>query len=244
MKESKLNNPYLLATEEYNQVRPNYPDELITLIAAQAEYLPGEILEVGAGTGRLTKDLLTFSKVTALEPSAPMRSKLATLAGEQLTIVPTTLEDSNFPQASFSQIIFSQSWHWCNPQITVEKIRSYLQPSGTILVVFNQLDVSIPWVKRLTRIMRSGDVHKLSKPPALGEEFSPVLGHAIPFTQELTFEQVMTLGRTRSSYLKSTSANQQKMQQNLKWYLEDHLGIPTSSTIKLPYHCLVFAGQR
>ena len=44
------------------------------------------------------------------------------------------------------------------------------------MIVWNQLDVTIPWVHRLTRIMRSGDVHRPDRPPLLNSQWSqPVL---------------------------------------------------------------------
>jgi hypothetical protein len=60
----------------------------------------------------------------------------------------------------------------------------------------------------------------------------------------MTPEAIMELGTTRSSYLRSTAAGREKMQENLHWYLYEHLGFESHSTVKLPYFTLVWVADR
>ena len=112
------------------------------------------------------------------------------------------------------------------------------------MIVWNQLDVTIPWVHRLTRIMRSGDVHRPDRPPLLNSQWSQPVLERFDWEDETTPEEILELGTTRSSYLHSTLAGREKMQANLRWYLYEHLGFAPHSTVILPYFTLVWTADR
>lgn len=106
------------------------------------------------------------------------------------------------------------------------------------------MDVSIPWVHRLTRIMRSGDVHRPDKPPAPGGGFAPMLLTQVSWEDRMTPEQILTLGTTRSSYIRSAPSGRERMQANLRWYLYERLGYAPGEIVTIPYTTLVWVGQR
>ena len=61
--------------EEYDRWRPSYPAAAVEWLAPSA---PATVVEVGAGTGRLTTLLLTRGRdVDAVEPDPRMRAVLA-----------------------------------------------------------------------------------------------------------------------------------------------------------------------
>jgi 2-polyprenyl-3-methyl-5-hydroxy-6-metoxy-1,4-benzoquinol methylase len=64
---------------EYERGRPGYPREAITwMLGADAV----EVLDVGAGTGKLTETVLAAGHaVVAVEPSAEMRARRSTACG-------------------------------------------------------------------------------------------------------------------------------------------------------------------
>jgi thiol-disulfide isomerase/thioredoxin len=65
--------------DEYERGRPGYASEAIDLIVEDFSIRPhSRLLDVGAGTGKLTKQLVeTGANVVALEPVAAMRHRLA-----------------------------------------------------------------------------------------------------------------------------------------------------------------------
>ncbi|WP_026459851.1 class I SAM-dependent methyltransferase [Schaalia suimastitidis] len=115
---------------------------------------------------------------------------------------------------------------------------------GSVLaIVFNQMDVSLPWVHRLTRIMRSGDVHRADRPPLIGPQFSSLTLDVVAWSDTLSTDDVMALGRTRSSWLRQDKAGRVRMQDNLRWYLHEHLGYDSGEAVKIPYHTLIWTAH-
>lgn len=53
-------------------------------------------------------------------------------------------------------------------------------------------------------------------------------------------EVILTLGTTRSSYIRSSEAGRERMQANLRWYLYDHLGYAPGELVTIPYATLVW----
>ncbi len=67
------------AADVYERARPSYPPAAVAWIAERAGLGPGRtvVLDVGAGTGKLTRLLVpTGARVIAVEPLAEMRAKL------------------------------------------------------------------------------------------------------------------------------------------------------------------------
>lgn len=222
---------------EYQDVRPGYPAEAVRAVL---ETTPGTcVADIGAGTGKFSRAMLRMNpdlEVFAVEPSAEMRA--AFVGG--IAPVDGTSEVTGLPDDSVDLVVWAQSFHWVDPvRSGIEARRILRGERAGGAVVFNQLDVSIPWIHRLTRIMRSGDVHRVDDPPTLeGFAAEPVL--TFPWEQALTTMQVMALARTRSSYLRSAEAIRAKMQQNLDWYLHQHLGYEPGGMVLLPYTTLVW----
>ena len=103
--------------------------------------------------------------------------------------------------------------------------------------------MSTPWVHRLTRIMRSGDVHRPENPPVFGEAFETPRLALVPWTDRMTPEALLELGTTRSSYLRQDRAGRERMQANLRWYLYEHLGHAPGEPVEIPYTTLVWTAS-
>ena len=67
----------------YDRARPGYPEDAVAAIVERLDLRPGRtVLELGAGTGKLTTLLVpTGVRIVALEPVPGMRSKLAAALG-------------------------------------------------------------------------------------------------------------------------------------------------------------------
>lgn len=266
-------NAFELADTEYALLRPDYPLESVLAAlhgsASLSERNSRELVvaDIGAGTGKFTALLPALvKKVVAVEPAEAMRSQCEThLAATHPTlrnwsVTHGTGETTGLPTQSQDVLTYAQCWHWLNPQLAVAEAERVLQPGGHIAILYNQMDVTIPWVQRLARIMRSGDVHRHDRPPVLSanlhsgdasypsgkttHSFSDFQLHEARFETYLTAQQILGLGRTRSSYLRSNPRNQAKMQENLRWYLHDYLGYSTEDVITLPYHTLTWVAYK
>ena len=246
-------NPYVGEGGAYDSVRPAYPDEAVAALIDAARSgrgvdAPGRddalrAADIGAGTGKMSELLARAGAVVdAVEPSGAMRAQASSIPG--VTWHAGVAEETTLPDAVFDIVVFAQSWHWVDPERAGVEAARILAPGGVLGIVWNQMDVSIPWVHRLTRIMRSGDVHRPDRPPTPGGGFAPMRLTQVAWQDVMTPEQILTLGTTRSSYIRSTPAGRERMQANLRWYLYEHLGYAPGQDIAIPYTTLVWLGER
>ena len=223
---------YLQESDRYERVRPGYPQDSVDwLIPAGAL----RAADVGAGTGKFTRELIRrCPEVTAVDPSLDMLAVL----GQQLPRVARvqgTAEASGLATASADVLTIAQAWHWCDPAAASQEAARVLAPGGRFALVWNQLDVSVAWVHRLSRIMHAGDVFRPSYRPMLGPRFSEPESRVIPWTQVLPFSDIVELARSRTYYQNASAGVRTKVENNLSWYLHDHLGHQPDAVLELPY---------
>ena len=203
---------------------------------------PLRVADIGAGTGKMSELLACAGAVVdAVEPSRAMRAQASSIPG--VTWHGGVAEDTGLPDGAFDIVVFAQSWHWVDSELAGREAARILTPGGTLGIVWNQMDVSIPWVHRLTRIMRSGDVHRPDRPPTPGSGFTPMHLTQITWEDIVTPEQILTLGTTRSSFIRASQAGRDRMQANLRWYLYEHLGYAPGENVAIPYTTLVWMGE-
>lgn len=222
--------------EHYDKVRPGYPQESLDWLVDGAGPV-NDALDVGAGTGKYTQLLAARGwRVTAVDPSADMLGQLQrNLPG--VTTLPGTAENAGLAGNSVDLAVAAQAWHWCDPVAASTEMARVLRPGGVLGLVWNQLDVSVPWVHRLARIMHAGDVHKPDFRPHVGPEFRGLASLETRWQQPVTPEELLDLVKSRSYYLKANDATRTKVQGNLRWYLFEHLGHLPGEELALPYFC-------
>ena len=242
-------NPFVGEGGAYDSVRPAYPDEAVAALIDAAQRARGadalgqdgplRAADIGAGTGKMSELLARAGLlVDAVEPSEAMRAQASSIEG--VTWHGGVAEETGLPNDVYDIVVFAQSWHWMDPERAGLEAARILAPGGALAIVWNQMAVSIPWVHRLTRIMRSGDVHRPDRPPTPGGGFAPLTITQVAWEDRMTPEEILTLGTTRSSYIRSSEAGRERMQANLRWYLYDHLGYAPGQQVTIPYAALVW----
>ena len=245
-------NPFVGEGGAYGSVRPAYPDEAVAALVDAARRARGadasgqdgplRAADIGAGTGKMSELLARAGLlVDAVEPSEAMRAQASSIEG--VTWHDGVAEQTGLPNDLYDIVVFAQSWHWVDSERAGLEAERILAPGGALGIVWNQMDVSIPWVHRLTRIMRSGDVHRPDKPPTPGGGFAPMTLTQVAWEDRMTPEEILTLGTTRSSYIRSSEAGRARMQVNLRWYLYEHLGYASGETVTIPYTSLVWLAR-
>ena len=210
--------------------------------AVPTSFAPLRVADIGAGTGKMSELLARAGAVVdAVEPSDAMRAQASSIP--DVTWHGGVAEDTGLPNGAFDIVVFAQSWHWVDSELAGREAARILTPGGTLGIVWNQMDVSIPWVHRLTRIMRSGDVQRPDRPPTPGGGFAPMRLTQVTWEDVMTPEQILTLGTTRSSFIRSSQAGRDRMQANLRWYLYEHLGYAPGENVAIPYTTLVWLGE-
>jgi SAM-dependent methyltransferase len=141
--------------EEYDRFRPGPPPQ-----AAQvAGDLTGlEVLEVGAGTGKLTRFLLGLgAHVSVIEPDDAMRAVLVRRS-PAVEVLSGSAESVPAPDESFDAVFSSSAWHWfAQPDATNEFAR-VLRDDGALQIWWNGFARDAPWMVELTKLReREGD---------------------------------------------------------------------------------------
>lgn len=122
--------------EQYDEVRPGYPDALVDTIVAD---LPGDarLLEVGCGTGKATAAFVARGfDVHCVEPG----ENLAAVARRNfpgLAVDVSTFEDWPEPDERFDVVYSAQAWHWVDKDVGYDKVKRLLGPGGTLAVYWN-----------------------------------------------------------------------------------------------------------
>jgi SAM-dependent methyltransferase len=199
-----------------------------------------DAVDVGAGTGKFAALLLDRGlAVSAVDPSADM---LEQLRAHYPAVAATqgTAEATGLPDAAFDVVSVAQAWHWCDPLPASTELARILRPGGTLGLIWNQLDTSLPWVHRLSRIMHAGDVYKPGFRPVVGPEFERLESHVTRWEDTLSPADIMELTKSRSYYLRAGEATRAKVLANLDWYLHEHLGHGIDEDISLPYLTLTW----
>jgi SAM-dependent methyltransferase len=119
---------------DYERGRPGWPREVIEIAG-----LPGRatILDLGAGTGKLTRLLVSaFDHVIAVEPADAMRRLLVTLCPEAEGLAGTG-EEIPLPDASVDAVFAAEAFHWFDDDDALAEIVRVLRPEGALVLMWN-----------------------------------------------------------------------------------------------------------
>jgi SAM-dependent methyltransferase len=142
------------AAREYERSRPSYPEEAVDRLVQELEITrDGLVLDLGAGTGKLTRLLApTGSRLVALEPVQAMRVACAEVVPEAL-VLGGVAEALPFLDGTFDGVVAGQAFHWFDGPRALAEIHRTLKPSGRLGLIWNLRDESVDWVRRLTEII-------------------------------------------------------------------------------------------
>ena len=126
---------YGLDAEGYDAGRPDYPERVYEVLTHRCGLRAGsQVLEIGPGTGQVTRQLLhAGARVVAVEPDPGLASYLEhTLADENLEVVLAPFEDAAVVENSFDLVVAGTSFHWVDPAVGLPKLGQVLRPGGWV----------------------------------------------------------------------------------------------------------------
>ena len=146
---------FTAGVDAYERARPTYPPDAVEAIVATLGLAPGRtLLELGAGTGKLTRLLApSGARIRAVEPVEAMRANLLETA-PGVEPVEGTAESIGLPNASVDAIVVAQAFHWFDAIRALSEMHRVLRPGGRVALAFNRRDESTPWVRGLGEAIR------------------------------------------------------------------------------------------
>jgi SAM-dependent methyltransferase len=183
--------------DSYDKARPSYPPEAAAWLVGSTA--PLHVLELGAGTGKLTELLVAAGHdVLATDPLPEMLARLVERVPGVRTAV-AGAERIPVPTQSVDVVVVAQAFHWFNHPVALDEIARVLRPDGYLALVWNTRDEGIPWVRKLGAIIGGGEngtdlVDPLHESPLFGE----VDEAEFRFWQNLRKDDLFDLVRSRS----------------------------------------------
>ena len=125
--------------EEYDEIRPGYPGELVDIALARGGLGAGaRVLEVGCGTGKLTELLAARGLVVdAVDPGPNMIRAAERRVGDDadVTFHVGRFEDTDLPADTFAALFSATAFHWVDPAVGWRKSASHLRPGGVLALL-------------------------------------------------------------------------------------------------------------
>lgn len=216
----------------YDKYRPAYPEQSVQWLRGAASE-PLDVLDLGAGTGKLSGQLLAHGdRVTAVDPSADML-RVAEKRLPALTTIIGAGEQIPFADSSVDLVTVAQAWHWMDAEVVTREVLRVLRPGGRLALIWNTRDESVPWVAALSEAMHQG-LHGAEFVPALGEGMTVEARHVTRWNQHTDREGILNLATTRSYYLVASEAEQRAMLARVESVLDSNPQTQVDS-IMLPY---------
>jgi SAM-dependent methyltransferase len=235
--------------DSYDRFRPGPP-------AAAVDWaLPAgavDVLDLGAGTGALTRRLLARvgTKVVAAEPDSRMRAVLTRRSADALA-VGARAEALPFADGSFDAVVVSSAWHWMDPVVTVPEIARILRPGSRLSILWNGPARNIEWVGELLGRRRrpGGDAHSSGRPrhrvelPA-GSPFTHPETTVIQWSTPMNPDQLVGLAGTYSAVITRQPAERQALLARIERRAAGHPDLARGATVDLPMGCRCWRATR
>jgi len=154
------------------------------------------VLDLGAGTGKLTRALLkTGARVIAVEPGDAMRAELeqAAPAAEALR---GSAEEIPLPEGSVDAITIGQAFHWFRQDEAIPELHRVLRSGGGVALVWNLRDQDSPLQREISELIEPfvpserPDAEEWPRPLAESKLFGPLEERRFSFVEELDADRL------------------------------------------------------
>lgn len=230
------------AAGHYVAGRPGYPADTVAWALGQA---PLDVADVGAGTGKLTAQLVNQGhRVVAVDPDQQMLSALAAELPHVTTHIGTA-ERLPLADASVDAVTLGQAWHWVDVDQASKEIARVLRPGGTVILLWNMRDSSEPWVARLVQAMRGSKAEDLiaEGDVRVGAPFGPLESRTFPWRHPITADALTAMVRSRSLYIAGDAAYRSAVDADVAALIASLPPLDGGGSIDLPYVTHVFRAR-
>ncbi len=217
--------------QAYAEYRPDYPEAAVRWALAPAGREPSRlrVLDLGAGTGKLTAVLLGLgARVTAVEPDEAMLDELRHRS-PRARALRGSAEAIPLPDGAADAVVCGQSLHWFDMDLAVPEIARVLVPGGPLAGLWNADDDRVEWVDGLQSAAGGAAAPSLSRRRAQAAHFSvrkfgteffgPTDRAEFPHGMTLTADSLIALLGTHSQVLVMPDDQRSALLAGLRTYL-------------------------
>ena len=219
----------------YERGRPSYPPEAVDwLLAPTDDWEAHDVLDLGAGTGKLTTRLVERGlSVIAVDPIAEMLDMLRTALPDTPALLGSA-EQIPLPDNAVDAVLVAQAWHWFDPERAVAEVARVLRPGGRLGVLWNTRDERLGWVKDFGQIV--GLEHDRDNATVdLPEPFTDISTHQVEWTNYITHEALIDYVASRSYCITSPAEVRTRTLDEVRDLLVSHPSLASSTGLAMPY---------
>ena len=211
-----------LVADLYEQVRPEYPDQAVEWLVGQLRIdRASTVLDLGAGTGKLTRTLLgRAGRVVAVEPGLEMLARLR-VAVPEAAAVQGAAEQIPLPDASVDAVVCGQSFHWFREDEAIPEIRRVLRADGGLGLVWNVRHPDDPVQDEISELLKPFvPPDRVALPTrvrgVVERAFGAVESYSVDFEQELDAGGVAGRILSISFVAAASAAEQDELERKLR----------------------------
>jgi ubiquinone/menaquinone biosynthesis C-methylase UbiE len=204
--------------ELYDATRQGYPAEIADTVVANAALGPGAaVLEIGCGTGQLTRQLAGRElNLTAIDIGAAMVQAARRNAGDATARFQVCSFEDFEDSGPFDLVVSATAFHWVDPSVGLVKAAQLLRPGGWLALLTTGERYPEPLQGRLRELWIRYSRQSAIWPgqpawlSALRETglFGATVEVSHTRALRLPAETVIGVERTRATFLNSTERDQ------------------------------------
>ncbi|ALJ19881.1 class I SAM-dependent methyltransferase [Microbacterium sp. No. 7] len=235
------------AADVYERGRPEYPAEAVAWMlepVRRHDRWP-RVADVGAGTGKLTRALVDAgAEVVAVDPDADMLQALRDAVPGVPTFVGAA-ERMPLPDAALDAVVLGQAWHWVDPAAASAEVARVVRSGGVLGLVWNVRDEDVPWVHRLTGIMKGSNAERMlaAGDPPIAAPFAGLERETWRWSRAVTRETLTAMVRSRSYIITAPDDEKARIDRETA-ELFDEIGAVGERLVELPYVTQAFRSIR
>jgi SAM-dependent methyltransferase len=231
------------AADVYNRARPRYPAAAIDWALGDR---PCRVLDLGAGTGILTRQLVERGHtVTAVEPNEQMLAALIVHSPGAIALLGSA-EQIPLADGSVDAVVAGQAYHWFDPWTAPDEIARVLLPDGVFAPLWNLRDAAVSWVGALSDLLAQleDDNRKGLADYEFGPRFEPVERAEFRHEARYTVDSLIELVRSRSYYLTSPAQRRAMIEAQIRELTATHPDLAGRTEFTMPYVTVVLRARR